>query len=196
MALDAGRARIYLSFADEDRPRVMELARWLNDSGWQVRADDRHAFEAGDDWGRAAAKRLNSCDVILCVITPGWLVSTYCHREYSYCAKRGKFVLPVLCEVTDVELLPEAMRPLPRVDLTRGHMVDYLALKEVLTQAGPLLDRVPVAEADEPRKAWSPHVLRRRGYGWLVLAAVAAALFAAFAAAVWVWWRSSGYSSL
>jgi hypothetical protein len=24
---------IYLSFADEDRPRVMELVRWLNDSG-------------------------------------------------------------------------------------------------------------------------------------------------------------------
>ena len=76
----AERARIYLSFADEDRPRVMELVRWLNDSGWQVRADDRHAFAAGEDWGRAAARRLNSCDVILCVITPGWLVSTYCHR--------------------------------------------------------------------------------------------------------------------
>jgi hypothetical protein len=195
-ALDSGRARIYLSFADEDRPRVMELARWLNDSGWQVRADDRHAFEAGDDWGRAAAKRLNSCDVILCVITPGWLVSAYCHREYSYCAKRGKFVLPVLCELTDVELLPEAMRPLPRVDLTQGRMVDYLALKEVLTQAGTQIDRAPMAEADEPRKAWSPHVLRGRSYGWLVLAAVAVALFAALAAAIWVWWRNSGYSSL
>ena len=42
-ALNADRARIYLSFADEDRPRVMDLVRWLNDSGWQVRADDRHA---------------------------------------------------------------------------------------------------------------------------------------------------------
>jgi hypothetical protein len=194
MALDAGRARIYLSFADEDRPRVMALARWLNDSGWQVRADDRHAFEAGEDWGRAAARRLNSCDVILCVITPGWLISSYCHREYSYCAKRGKFVLPVLYEVSDVELLPEAMRSLPRVDLTQGRMVDYLALKEVLTQAGTEIDRARKAAADEPRKAWSPHVLRGRGYGrlWRVVAGVAAAL----AAAIWLWWRSSGYSSL
>jgi TIR domain-containing protein len=199
MALDSGRARIYLSFADEDRPRVMELARWLNDSGWQVRADDRHAFEAGEDWGRAAAKRLNSCDVILCVITPGWLVSAYCHREYSYCAKRGKFVLPVMCELTDVELLPEAMRPLPRVDLTQGRMVDYLALKEVLTQAGTQIDRAAIADTDEPRqtelhKTWAPHVLRGRRYSWLwlVLAAVAAAL----GAAIWLWWRSSGYSSL
>jgi TIR domain len=136
MAPEVGRARIYLSFADEDRPRLMELVRWLNDGGWQVRADDRHAFPAGDDWGRAAAKRLNGCDVILCVITPGWLVSTYCHREYSYCAKRGKFVLPLLWELADVDLLPEPMRALPRVDLTGRRMVDYLALKEVLVQAG------------------------------------------------------------
>ena len=113
-------ARIYLSFADEDRPRVMDLVRWLNDSGWQVRADDRHAFATGEGWGRAAARRLNSCDVILCVITPGWLVSTFCHREFSYCAKRGKFVLPVLCELTDVALLRRASARCRASILRRG----------------------------------------------------------------------------
>ena len=178
-ALDSGRARIYLSFADEDRPRVMELARWLNDSGWQVRADDRHAFEAGDDWGRAAAKRLNSCDVILCVITPGWLVSAYCHREYSYCAKRGKFVLPVLCELTDVELLPEAMRPLPRVDLTQGRMVDYLALKEVLVQAGSGIGGTDDAE----RTTVSANLLASRR--WLPPAI--GVLLVGLIAAAWIW---------
>src|SRR6266852_6167425 len=124
------RARIFVSFADEDRARAMELVRWLNDGGWHVVADDRHAFAASDSW--TPSKRLNSCDVILCVITPGWLVSNYCHLEYSYCAKLGKFVLPVICELSDVGLLPPAIRALPRVDLTQNRMVDYLALKEVL----------------------------------------------------------------
>jgi TIR domain len=136
--LHEDRARLYLSFADEDRPRAMELVRWLNDSGWRVAADDRHAFAAGT-W--SPSRRLDTCDVILCVITPGWLVSKFCHHEYAYCAKRGKFVLPVICEPFDLALLPPAIRALPRVDLTQNRMIDYLALKEVLTQAGSQLAR-------------------------------------------------------
>src|SRR5436309_3372212 len=81
----------YLIFADEDRLRAMALVRWLNDSGWRVVADDRHAFAPGDRW--SSSVRLNSCDVMLCLITPGWLVSRFCHDEYAHCASHGKFVL-------------------------------------------------------------------------------------------------------
>src|SRR5262245_33194437 len=101
----ADRARIYVSFADEDRPRAMELVRWL-DGGWRVTADDRHGFAPGQRW--SPSPRLEFCDVILCVITPGWLASDFCRHEYSYCAKRGRFVLPVICELSDVNLLPPA----------------------------------------------------------------------------------------
>jgi hypothetical protein len=139
----ADRARIYVSFADEDRARAMQLVRWLNDSGWRVTADDRHSFAAGERW--SPSPRLEFCDVILCVITPGWLVSDFCRREYSYCAKRGRFVLPVICELADVGLLPPAIRALPRVDLRQDRMIDYLALKEVLTQAGSQIARCALA---------------------------------------------------
>jgi TIR domain len=149
--LHEDRARLYLSFADEDRPRAMELVRWLNDSGWRVAADDRHAF-AGDRKTWAPSRRLDACDVMLCVITPGWLVSDFCHREFAYCAKRGKFVLPVICEPFDLALLPAAIRALPRVDLTQNRMIDYLALKEVLTQAGSQLARSPApSNTERPR---------------------------------------------
>jgi hypothetical protein len=135
------RARLYLSFADEDRPRAMELVRWLNDGGWRVAADERHAFAAGDRGSWAPSQWLESCDVILCVITPGWLVSDFCRREFSHCAKHGKFVLPLIWELADLALLPPAIRALPRVDLRQNRMIDYLALKEVLTQAGSQLAR-------------------------------------------------------
>jgi hypothetical protein len=154
--LGVDRARIYLSFADEDRPRAMQLVRWLNDSGWRVTADDRHSFTAGGRW--SPTPRLEFCDVILCVITPGWLVSDFCHSEYSYCAKRGRFVLPVICELPDVKLLPRAIRALPRVDLTRDRMIDYLALRQVLTQAGLQIARA--AAAGGSRRSWIPRPLR------------------------------------
>ena len=154
--LHADRARIYVSFADEDRPRAMQLVRWLNDSGWRVTADDRHSFAVGARW--SPTRRLEFCDVILCVITPGWLVSDFCHREYSYCAKRGRFVLPVICELSDVGLLPPAIRALPRVDLRHDRMTDYLALKQVLTQAGSQTARS--APADGSRKSWISRPLR------------------------------------
>jgi len=152
----ADRARIYVSFAGEDRLRAMELVRWLNDGGWRVTADDRHSFAAGERW--SPSTRLELCDVILCVVTPGWLASDLCRREYSYCAKRGRFVLPVICELADLGLLPPAIRALPRVDLRQGRMIDYLALKEVLTQAGSRVTRANIS--DRSRWSWVPAPIR------------------------------------
>jgi hypothetical protein len=160
------RARIYVSFAEPDRPRVMQLVRWLNDSGWYVRADDRHAFPGGDDWKWSAAIRLDACDVALCVVTTAWLVSDSCRFEFSYSAKRGKFVLPVLCEPGLADVLPPALRALPRVDLSEGRMVDYLVLKDTLVQAGTRAARpVPASLGARLRDAcarFAGRLLRRR----------------------------------
>jgi TIR domain len=176
-----GRARIYVSFADEDRARAMDLVRWLNDSGWHVTADDRHGFSLSDRW--LPPQRLETCDVILCVITPGWLVSKYCHQEYSYCAKRGRFVLPVLCELPDVNLLPPAIRALPRIDLRQNRMVDYLALREVLNQTGSEIGRVSMLE-DVAQRDGSPRQTLRDGRSLaLLLAAVALGSIAV----IWLW---------
>ena len=178
--LNLGRARIYVSFADEDRARAMELVRWLNDSDWHVVADDRHAFRSA--W--SPARRLNSCDVILCVITPGWLVSDFCHREFSYCAKRGKFVLPVICELPDEGMLPQAIRALPRVDLTQNRVVDYLVLKDTLIQAGSKIARgAGAVESNTGRHRPFRWVLSDRRSIWLMLAAVTLALIVT----AWLW---------
>jgi TIR domain len=179
---NADRARIYVSFADEDRARAMELVRWLNDSGWQVAADDRHAFAPGEIW--SPPPRLSACDVILCVITPGWLVSTYCHHEFAYCAKRGKFTLPVVCEPFDLGVLPQAVRALPRIDLTRHRMIDYLALKEALTQAGSQVGRASAAESDAPRKRVLVWGRGKRRALWLLLLAL---LLLTAIVAIWFW---------
>jgi TIR domain len=135
----------------------MQLVRWLNDSGWRVTADDRHSFAADESW--SPSPRLELCDVILCVVTSGWLASDFCHHEYSYCAKRGRFVLPVICELSEVELLPPALRALPRVDLTQDRMIDYLALRQVLMQAGSQIARA-ATQADGSRSRWIPRPLR------------------------------------
>jgi TIR domain len=165
--LNVDRARIYVSFAGEDRARAMDLVRWLNDSGWRVVADDRHAFAAGDRW--SPSRRLNSCDVVLCVITPRWLASEFCRHEFSYSAKRGKFVLPVICELPDAGMLPEPLRALPRVDLTQNRLLDYLALKETLSQAGSKLKR---GTAENKPASGGPlaRVLDVRRTVWLLLA--------------------------
>jgi hypothetical protein len=183
--LHIDRARIFVSFADEDHARAMQIVRWLNDSGWHVVADDRHAFAVGS-W--SPSPRLDACDVILCVVTPGWLASDFCHREFSYCAKRGCFVLPVICELSDIGLLPRALRALPRVDLTRNRMIDYLALKEVLTQAGTKAGtkaaRAAVPDNPEGRGAvaW---MFGRRLHVWLLSAILALAAIATLG--LWAW---------
>jgi TIR domain len=159
------RARIFVSFAGEDRARAMELVRWLNDGGWHVVADDRHSFTVPD--GAVPAERLDSCDVVVCVVTPGWIASESCRHEFSYCAKRGKFILPVICELADLATLPPAVRALPRVDLRGNRLIDYLALKESLIQAGAKISRLADAagESGRPRRWAFARMLARRLWG-------------------------------
>ena len=53
----------------------------------------------------------------------------------------------MICEPLDASLLPPAIRALPSVDLTRNRLVDYLALKEMLSQAGSKIATVAKTEA-------------------------------------------------
>src|SRR5262245_543379 len=164
------RTRIYVSFADEDRARAMELVRWLNDSGWRVVADDRHWFAAGDRWSRSL--RLDSCDVVLCLITRGWLASKECHDEYSLGAKQGKVVVPVICEPSVPSMLPEGMRGLPRADLTQDQLNGYLVLKDVLQQAGSRIETILAAEKEAARgRRWLLRLLAAAV--WVLVAVLA-----------------------
>ena len=179
----ADRARIYLSFAEEDRAGVMDLVRWLNDSGWEVHADHRHAFPADDAWTWARPMSLDASEVVLCVITTAWLASEFCRYEFSYAARHGKFVLPVICQAFVTPVLPPAMQALPRVDLTQGRLIDYLALKQSLSEAGSKIAAAAAAK-QPPARAWTfAGMLGQRRFLWVALAA------AASIAALWLWLR-------
>jgi TIR domain len=183
MERHAGRARIYLSFAEEDRPRVMELVRWLNDGGWKVHADHRHAFPADDAWTWARPISLDTSEVVLCAITLAWLASESCRYEFSYAARHGKFVLPVICEAAVIEVLPPALRALPRVDLTQGRLVDYLKLKDTLSQAGSKIAAAAVVKRLPAGARTFAGMLGQRYFLWVALAA------ASSIAAIWLWLR-------
>ena len=128
---------------------------------------------------------MNSSAVILCAITPRWLESDFCRLEFSYGAKRGKFILPVICEPTHVGSLPEGMRALPRIDLTRNRLLDYLALKETLSQAGSRIGRVAIVVNDpEPAGRFASRPGARRVIGLLLAAVMLVSI-----AAIWLWAR-------
>src|SRR5262245_53080437 len=182
--LHPDRARIYVSFTDEDRARAMQLVRWLNDSGWHVTADDRHSPVTDDRETWEPSQRLDDCDVILCVITPRWLASDFCRDEYSYCAKRGRFVLPVICELSDLGRLPPAIRSLPHVDLRQDRMIDYIALRQVLTQAGTQVTGGTVRATGRSRRDMLARMLGSR---FFAPALAAIALLAIALVAAWVW---------
>ena len=77
----------------------------------------------------------------------------------------------------------EAVRALPRVDLTRNGLVDYLALKATLSQAGSRIGRVAiVVNEPEPAGRFASRPGHRRVIG-LLLAAVMLAAIVTF----WLW---------
>jgi len=91
----------------------------------------------------------------------------------------GKIRFAGHLDLSDVGLLPGPVQMLPRVDLTRNHIIDYLALREVLAQAGSRIAGAAArAEAGSARARVTAHagetplpvafagrLARRRGRG-------------------------------
>lgn len=97
------RANVYLSYSTRDRMLVKEMTEVLLQ--YDYRVNDPADFPGvGEDWLSSIVAKIEEVarnGIFLCVVTPTFLQSEYCMREYQYALKANAIVVPAFISVPE-----------------------------------------------------------------------------------------------
>lgn len=105
-------AHIFVSYARVDSAFVDKLQASLLERGFDVWVDTRR-LEGGDIFAQAIEHEINRCDVMLVILSPDAVQSTWVRKEISYAQAAKKRMVPLMwrrvdrvpIEVADVEYI-------------------------------------------------------------------------------------------
>lgn len=85
-------ARVFLSYASEDRRWADELHGWLVGAGHEVFFDQdlQDGVVVGELWQDRLHERLRWADAVVCVLTSAYLGSVWCSAEVGIARSRGR----------------------------------------------------------------------------------------------------------
>lgn len=98
-------AYIFLSYARADSGFAMQLAADLKNAGLRVWMD-RFDLRVGEQWRAGLEKALASCAGLICVVSPEYVVSRYCHRELGRVDTLKRPIYPVILQPVSDESMP------------------------------------------------------------------------------------------
>jgi CRP-like cAMP-binding protein len=115
--------RIFISYARQDESFVRHLATDLGKyaiSTW-VDFDD---IEAGKSWARQIGEALDSCELMLLIMSPNALESTNVEDEWNYYLDKGKMILPIMYRQCNI---PYRLYKLQYIDFIAQDYADALS---------------------------------------------------------------------
>jgi len=107
--------RIFMSYAREDEAFARKLAAWLQKTlnlGVWIDVDD---ITPGVKWSSAVEEGLNTCEVMIVIITPESMESRNVEDEWQYFLDLGKPVIPLLLRSA---VVPYQLRRIQYIDFS------------------------------------------------------------------------------
>lgn len=108
---------VFISYTRTDQDQLLPLVKLLEDGGYEVWYDSRRLV-AGTEWDTAIRSAIQTCNVVLFLITPESIHSEWCTWEITEAQRLGKPVVPVVLEPTE---LPPHLQKIHFVDLSEGY---------------------------------------------------------------------------
>lgn len=88
--------KLYLSYAEPDRPVVSALAGWMRRRMIQNVGHDR--FPAPDTSRKSHLDGILSCSTVLCLVTENWLASPECGEDLIIAEFHDKHIIAILLD--------------------------------------------------------------------------------------------------
>lgn len=124
------RPQLFVSYARVDSNGFVEdLVERLRAAGQNVWID-QHLIVGGDDWMDAIGEALETCMMLLLVMSPEALASKYVKMEYRYFFNHDKPIIPVLYRA--VEKIPPELMSVQHLDFTTSDPAMFDTLLNVL----------------------------------------------------------------
>lgn len=163
--------QLFISYSRAD----VAFVRRLTDSLQQAGADiwiDVEGIRSGEDWSDTIQLALDTCGVMILVITPESMDSVNVASEWKYYLDEGKSVIPVMLREARINF---RLKPLNYVDFSKSdYDVAFTRLQAELEQKG-LTFAPPDQRADKPR-AVTPESDEGRSFRNLALVVAMAVL--------------------
>ena len=107
----------FLSYAHKDGSEFAdELHDELESDGYSMWLDKRD-INTGEIWDESIQAGIQSCQVLIFIMTPGSVASKVCRAEWGYAIDEGKQIFPLYFVDCDIPLL---LRPYNYIDFREG----------------------------------------------------------------------------
>ncbi|MEQ8540490.1 MAG: TIR domain-containing protein [Coleofasciculus sp. D1-CHI-01] len=101
--------QVFLSFADEDRAFMDQVAKSVMREGmtvWRNKTD----IKSGAEYGEVINGGIEQADNLVFLMSRASLKSEYCEKELSYARSLNKRIIPLLIEAVDLEMIVPELR--------------------------------------------------------------------------------------
>jgi len=136
--------RAFISYAHADAEFATRLATALPGLGIEPWID-RDGIHGGARWSSSIQRALDGCDALILVLTPAAMASSHIEDEWQFTLDKGKPVLPVLLEPTDVHF------QFGRIQYTDFHGQPFEAALAKLAEGVPRALEGGASDADAAR---------------------------------------------
>jgi len=102
-------SRLFLSHSSADNAEAVAIRDWLASEGWNdvfLDLDPERGIAGGERWERALNHAASRCEAVLFLISPNWLESRWCLKEFNLARKLNKRLFGVLVQSIPIEHLP------------------------------------------------------------------------------------------
>ena len=141
------KQRVFISYARENAPLAVQLARDLKANTAEVWLDQLE-IRAGQNWPAEVSKALTGCSVFLVLLSPSAIRSAVVNNEIVFAHDEGKAMIPILLGL-DPRDIPLLLRGLNYLDFSdsehkyQAYFQDLLSALDVRI-AHPCPGQVPI----------------------------------------------------
>jgi hypothetical protein len=114
-----GLTDVFLSHAEADRTELDALYAALTRSGLTIWSNWQD-IQTGVDFKEAIDRGIEGSDNVVYLLSEASLRSSWCQHELDYALTLNKRIIPVLMQAMDLEDLPESLRNLQFIDMSRA----------------------------------------------------------------------------
>jgi hypothetical protein len=128
---------LFISYSHSDQEFAFKLVNALEACGANIWIDESEIL-GGTSWMDEIGKGLDTCHLLLLIISPEALKSHYVKYEWSYCIGIQKTIIPLLYK--NVETLPFPLNSIHHIDFKKSDFHSaFEVLRRSLERAGVIL---------------------------------------------------------
>jgi WD40 repeat protein len=130
---------LFISHSSKDNEAAITLRNWLKQNGWGqsfLDLDPQHGLAPGQRWQRELKEAGERCSAVILLVSPNWVASPWCQKEFELGHHLGKKIFPVFIASTPHADLPAEIMEYQFADVSGNEAEGLARLAIGLKRAG------------------------------------------------------------